>query len=836
MKRAVSLVLAFILAIGLSPAALAASAAYGSDVWLKDTVLQDGVVLSDNTFWSGGYDRPRHEYYITYSPGASGGSPSVSGLPSWLLDPSMSADQSAATVSSGSVRPVAAFGSSVCDRLTAKAAAEYYEQQGYRVVGTINGDFYDTSSGYPLGMLISNGQLLSGSGNYYAVGFRADGSVVMGEPKLMVTARTDTQSMNLAAVNKPRVEGGGITLMTYYYRNDHSVPASSTGITALCTVVEGRPAIGGQMTLQVEEVSEDAASRTLQENQVILTVSASGYADGVEFLRGLVPGQALTLSFVTQDPAWNEVTEAIGALYLLVKDGKAQSGFEATAAPRTAVGVKANGDLVLYTIDGRQNTHSMGASLGVLAQRMEELGCVTALCLDGGGSTTAAAALPDSTSAKVLNSPSDKSLRKVSNHIVLLAPGQATGQPGSIYLTAGAPAVMVGHTVELSATLADTNYFPLSGNVELTASAGQIAGSVLTAPMVSGPVTVTAYSGGLSAQREVLVVDGPDEITLQRSGSDIDGLNIAPGQSVQLTVAAKYNHLPLEVSNSEFSWRMEESLGTVDENGLLTAALTQGSGYLTVSRGGASVTIPIYIKADVPFVDMEGHWASTYMSGLYHQGILTGTTVDGKLYAYPDKGVTRAEFSVLLCRYLGINASDYAGVVTPFTDLDPVDAWAGDYIRAMYSLGIVNGITQQDGTVIFDPQGTLTRSQAVTMLGRMLALNGGGEEPDQPDRPGVPDGGEMFIGLEPIDGVTYPEGYDPSQPAEPVEPAQPEPAAPLADLSQFTDADQILPYAVEHFQTMVGLGVIGGTDGRLDPDGIMTRAAVCKVLATLQEL
>ena len=151
------------------------------------------------------------------------------------------------------------------------------------------------------------------------------------------------------------------------------------------------------------------------------------------------------------------------------------------------------------------------------------------------------------------------------------------------------------------------------------------------------------------------------------------------------------------------------------------------------------------------------------MSGLYHQGILTGTTVDGKLYAYPDKGVTRAEFSVLLCRYLGINASDYAGVVTPFTDLDPVDAWAGDYIRAMYSLGIVNGITQQDGTDIFDPQGTLTRSQAVTMLGRMLALNGGGEEPDQPDLPGVPDGGEMFIGLEPIDGVTYPEGYDPSQ-------------------------------------------------------------------------
>ena len=112
----------------------------------------------------------------------------------------------------------------------------------------------------------------------------------------------------------------------------------------------------------------------------------------------------------------------------------------------------------------------------------------------------------------------------------------------------------------------------------------------------------------------------------------------------------------------------------VDENGLLTAARTQGSGYLTVSRGGASVTIPIYIKADVPFVDMEGHWASTYMSGLYHQGILTGTTVDSKLYAYPDKGVTRAEFSVLLCRYLGINLADSMAIGDSSNDASMVEA------------------------------------------------------------------------------------------------------------------------------------------------------------------
>ena len=70
MKRATSLLLTLALVLTLMPgSARAASAAYGSDVWLRDTVLQDGVVLSENIFWSGNYSQPRHEYYITYSPG-----------------------------------------------------------------------------------------------------------------------------------------------------------------------------------------------------------------------------------------------------------------------------------------------------------------------------------------------------------------------------------------------------------------------------------------------------------------------------------------------------------------------------------------------------------------------------------------------------------------------------------------------------------------------------------------------------------------------------------------------------------------------------------------------
>ena len=63
-------------------------------------------------------------------------------------------------------------------RSTVSDAARKYESMGYRVVGGINGDFYDTATGYPLGILISDGEILSGSSEYYAVGFYPDGSAV----------------------------------------------------------------------------------------------------------------------------------------------------------------------------------------------------------------------------------------------------------------------------------------------------------------------------------------------------------------------------------------------------------------------------------------------------------------------------------------------------------------------------------------------------------------------------------------------------------------------------------------------------------------------------------
>jgi hypothetical protein len=59
-----------------------------------------------------------------------------------------------------------------------------------------------------------------------------------------------------------------------------------------------------------------------------------------------------------------------------------------TRAPRTAIGVTAGGDVLLVVVDGRADLpHSIGATLAELAQLMLNLGSVSAMNMDGGGSS-----------------------------------------------------------------------------------------------------------------------------------------------------------------------------------------------------------------------------------------------------------------------------------------------------------------------------------------------------------------------------------------------------------------------------------------------------------------
>ncbi len=110
---------------------------------------------------------------------------------------------------------------------------------------------------------------------------------------------------------------------------------------------------------------------------------------------------------------------------MLVKNGKANKFLGTSLAPRSAVALdRANRNLILVVVDGRQPGYSEGVSLSELAEILIYHGGYTAMNLDGGGSSTLVVE-GFLGSANVLNSPINNSIpgreRVVGNHLGVYA-------------------------------------------------------------------------------------------------------------------------------------------------------------------------------------------------------------------------------------------------------------------------------------------------------------------------------------------------------------------------------------------------------------------------------
>ena len=96
-------------------------------------------------------------------------------------------------------------------------------------------------------------------------------------------------------------------------------------------------------------------------------------------------------------PEWNTMDYIIGGTPLLIKNSKKITDFTSEKIQkkfitqhdcRTAVGILPNGHWLWVVIDARDNHNGRGVTLHELADIMEELGCVDALNLCGGKSST----------------------------------------------------------------------------------------------------------------------------------------------------------------------------------------------------------------------------------------------------------------------------------------------------------------------------------------------------------------------------------------------------------------------------------------------------------------
>lgn len=510
------------LALAMTVTAASASQALGWDLHTGTAPISVGTTLTTNYFWSDTYSDLRTEHYVTYTP-------------------------------STDVTPTVAYGTKVTDRVTLTGMAQQLESQGKRVVSGLNGDWYVLSTGAPTGLVVTDG-VVRATGYYsstWAIGFYDDGTAFIAQNGLSMSVTLGGATLNLSGgINKVRKMtssdgSGGLTLLTSDFAD--TTKNSEAGVDVILTPVEDEsgtystePRIGRQTQYVVEQVLESTGSIAIPEGKAVLTLNAKDNADTLAKLRALVPGDTVTLSITSTDARWNDVDQALGGVAKLVTNGQAASGLDASRTAWPAIGIKADGTLVFYALDGKQPGLSVGATQTQVAQRLIELGCVEAICMDGGGSTTIGVTYPDGSSMEVVNSPSDGSQRANSTAIFLTTELQPTGELDSYYVTPTDNLLLSGAAVQLSASGLDTHYYPTSGyevEWEVTEGGGTVdENGLFTAGTESGTSRVTADDGYASGTVSITTVSTPDSITLsdESTGAAVTSLNLDPGGQMDL--------------------------------------------------------------------------------------------------------------------------------------------------------------------------------------------------------------------------------------------------------------------------------------------------------------
>ncbi|AZK48393.1 S8 family serine peptidase [Paenibacillus lentus] len=153
-----------------------------------------------------------------------------------------------------------------------------------------------------------------------------------------------------------------------------------------------------------------------------------------------------------------------------------------------------------------------------------------------------------------------------------------------------------------------------------------------------------------------------------------------------------------------------ESNGIIRPIASVMKAQADDSTLVTVSRPGFSVYAAV--ERSIHFKDIANSWAASDIAALANKFIIQGTSAET---FSPNNNLTRAEFTSLLVRSLGLQAT---GTIT-FSDVSS-NAWYASDVAAAYEAGLIQG-TGQDK---FSPNAHVTRQELSAILARALKLTG----------------------------------------------------------------------------------------------------------------
>lgn len=737
-----------------------------------------GTVLETNVFWgdqSGvGY---QSEYFVEYSPNSS-------------VIP---------TVISGDI-----YG-----KMTTSNMASALLNGGTHPTMLINSDFFALNTGVPLSHQVSGGEVVvMDADDMTAIGFNKDSTAFVSWLSMSAELERGDDKFEIGVINKVRQP---YAVYLYTDRFSDTTRAEGKGINVVVDTEGKRLETGKTIEGVVESITEDDGAVKIPDGKIVLSVDLNTAEEIVNNIKLLEEGDEISLSVSCEgDARWEDAEYILGVWGgVLIKDSQIQDIDEA-AAPRTAFGIKADGTLIFYALDGRQTGHSYGARLKTLAKRLLELGCVDAVNLDGGGSTTLGTIYPGQSSMTIVNKPSDGAQRQISTFLGLINTKKPSAEASKLFVYPYTENYLSGASETFYAYATDKNYYKtdLPDDVVFIAPNGKKSYDGKMKITGDGKVSVGALSGELETEITLNCYETPTHISVKNAADskEVTSLVLTPGESIDLNAFAYVGNKSLIGDDTCFEWSCSKSIGKISTKGIFSATDEEATGTITISAGDYSKEIETKVRMKKPYIAITFEESDDGKVRIYYNtdenieitDANISIKVDGSEIEVPvNSGMSEIVFDDTDIHKINVTAVNEGGYKTVagyttqgdeykniFADVHD-EYWAKDSITYLNHFGVING-TKEGSKTYFKPANNITRAEFAVMIANMLGID-----------------------TEDFEDIDLP----------------------------MKDADKIAPWCINHIKALYELGIMSGkgsgNDVVFDATATLTRAEAATVISRL---
>ena len=272
--------------------------------------------------------------------------------------------------------------------------------QKHNSIVAVNAGYFKPQTGVPLGALVIDGEVLTGPiYNRVGIGIIQENNqtrFVMDKVAMNITIKSNKSTLKADNINQPRMLSTYTIIYTPQWGNMSPMAAKYGKVAAVSN---------GKII-------------AMSANQIAIPKDGFVISAPAKILDKLALERNITYD-IKLNETFKDADHIIGAGPYLVKNGEVfvdvtdQKFASITGRnPRSAVGYNDKNELIIVTIDGREES-SVGVTLTQLAYIMKGLGCTYAMNFDGGGSSVIYV------NGRVTNSPAQTGGISISNALTV---------------------------------------------------------------------------------------------------------------------------------------------------------------------------------------------------------------------------------------------------------------------------------------------------------------------------------------------------------------------------------------------------------------------------------